>query len=36
MNYAGTELAGSLSIRKRIVMYVINWHLKDLKRITKD
>lgn len=36
MNYAGNLLARSLSFRKRLVLFLIEQHLKDIKRKTID
>lgn len=36
MNYAGNLLARSLSFRKRLVLFLIERHLKDIKRKTLD
>lgn len=36
MNYSGSILAKTMSIRKRIVMFIISLHLRNIKRNTKD
>lgn len=36
MNYAGTAYVRTLRLRQRIVLFVINLHLKDVTKNSKD